>query len=268
MKPSTSPSSSNSVAPAYLLMAGILAFGLGSAYMVLRPDSAGSPEPVRAVQQTVAAAAPSQVAEPGAASAASAPVAEALPGAASAAAPNSGSAPVEPRAAEPAAKPVKPAPRASAPARKAVTPPPAEAEPVAAERTKVTRPKAPAGDNVPLASERDIPKAEAPSAERPDKAEKADKLAKPEADKPARPVKPDEAESRGAVKPLTAPALVPIPAEPKVVAATDERAYVRLDEKRTVIVKKGDTVQGLGVYLGLDGAKAKFESGTLPITTN
>ncbi len=266
MKSSTPSTSSNSVAPAYLLMAGILAFGLGSAFMVLRSDAPEATEPARVSQ------APAPVA-----SAPSLP-AEAVAAPASAVAPSPVQAPAPAPAPEPEpparkdavdAKPSKPAPKQSAPARK-VSPAPAkdDTETAVIERPRVSRPKAPAGDNQSLGAERDIPKAEAPKAEapsteRPAKADKAEGASKAEGATRA-----PEAEPRPVIKPLTAPALVPIPAEPKVVAATEDRAYVRLDDKRTVIVKKGEPVQGLGAYLGLDGVKAKFESGTLPITTH
>ncbi len=272
MKSSTPSTSSNSVAPAYLLMAGILAFGLGSAFMVLRSDAPEAAEPARLAQgPALAAPAPAP-----AASDSALPTEPAVaPAPAPAVEPSPVPAPVsEPPARKDAveAKPSKPAPKQSAPLRK-VAPVPVQddAETVVVERPKVSRPKAPAGDNQPLGVERDIPKAEVPkaevtSAERPAKADKTDK-----AEGPSRvegvPRAP-EAEPRPVIKPLTAPALVPVPAEPKVVAATEDRAYVRLDDKRTVIVKKGEPVQGLGAYLGLDGVKAKFESGTLPITTH
>lgn len=71
--------------------------------------------------------------------------------------------------------------------------------------------------------------------------------------------------SSGAIKPVTALPLVPL--KPSVVMATKEKAWVRLDDRRTVIVTKGDELPGLGKLLELDAKFVKFEKGTLPVTT-
>lgn len=46
---------------------------------------------------------------------------------------------------------------------------------------------------------------------------------------------------------------------------TGDRVWVRIDDKRTVIVNKGQAAPGLGVFHGADGNKAQFDSGFLPI---
>lgn len=68
------------------------------------------------------------------------------------------------------------------------------------------------------------------------------------------------------VRAVTALPLVPV--KPLIVMATKEKAWVRLDDRKTVIVTKGDEVPGLGKLLELDAKSVKFEKGTLPVTTD
>ena len=52
--------------------------------------------------------------------------------------------------------------------------------------------------------------------------------------------------------------------KPVVVATTEERAWVKIDHTRTVIVNRNETLPGWGKYLGPDARGAKFESGLIP----
>lgn len=57
------------------------------------------------------------------------------------------------------------------------------------------------------------------------------------------------------------PALVSKPYAPEVMAATSEKAWVKLDEHRTVTVTKGQAVPGLGVFQGLkENGAARFDA--------
>lgn len=69
----------------------------------------------------------------------------------------------------------------------------------------------------------------------------------------------------GVARPIIASPLIPV--APVVVLATKEKAWVRLDDRRTVIVNKGDEVPGFGRMLESDGKSVKFEKGSMPVTT-
>lgn len=68
------------------------------------------------------------------------------------------------------------------------------------------------------------------------------------------------------VKKLRAPPLVPAASKPVVVLTSGDKAWVRVDEQKTVVVSKGQELPGLGTYRGTDGKSAKFDSGVLPVT--
>lgn len=57
------------------------------------------------------------------------------------------------------------------------------------------------------------------------------------------------------------------PFEPSVLMATEQRAWVQVDEKRTVIVNLNQSIPELGEYKGLQGNKALFGSRSLPVTS-
>lgn len=59
--------------------------------------------------------------------------------------------------------------------------------------------------------------------------------------------------------------LVPEPFTPHVVEAVGERVWLRIDPHRTIIVRPGQTVEGLGAFSGVSGKSAVFENSTLPL---
>lgn len=67
------------------------------------------------------------------------------------------------------------------------------------------------------------------------------------------------------VKAITAEPLVHERTRPVVVMATAQKAWVKVDDKQTVIVKKGEAVPGLGLFQGADSKSAQFDSGSYPI---
>ena len=67
------------------------------------------------------------------------------------------------------------------------------------------------------------------------------------------------------VKAITAEPLVRERTRPVVVMATAQKAWVKVDDKQTVIVKKGEAVPGLGLFQGADSKSAQFDSGSYPI---
>ena len=67
------------------------------------------------------------------------------------------------------------------------------------------------------------------------------------------------------VKAVTAEPLVRERTRPVVVMATAQKAWVKVDDKQTVIVKKGEAVPGLGLFQGADSKSAQFDSGSYPI---
>lgn len=85
----------------------------------------------------------------------------------------------------------------------------------------------------------------------------------PEGGAPTAPVSAGPAVS---VAPAKAPPVVEstappvaVRAKPQVVAATADRAWVKLDSQRTVIVGVGETVPGLGTYRGKSGDSPRFD---------
>lgn len=52
-------------------------------------------------------------------------------------------------------------------------------------------------------------------------------------------------------------------AGPAVVTASGNKVWIRLDEKRTVSVEKGQALEGYGAYIGLEKGVAKFERGSV-----
>lgn len=67
--------------------------------------------------------------------------------------------------------------------------------------------------------------------------------------------------------PAKAVAAAPLAQPPVVVAATNAMAWVKINDKRTITVKKGQELSGYGAYQGLDGKSAKFDSKTFSIST-
>jgi hypothetical protein len=67
------------------------------------------------------------------------------------------------------------------------------------------------------------------------------------------------------VKAVTAAPLVP----PKVVVllATKDKAWVKIDDHRTVIVQKGEELPGFGKLLETGARSVKFEKGSVPVTS-
>lgn len=61
------------------------------------------------------------------------------------------------------------------------------------------------------------------------------------------------------VRAVTAPPLVKVEVKPQVLAATAERAWVKLNDQRTVILNKGEALPGLGTYMGAPDGVAKFQ---------
>ncbi|PNG49979.1 MULTISPECIES: hypothetical protein [unclassified Variovorax] len=78
---------------------------------------------------------------------------------------------------------------------------------------------------------------------------------RPAAKEPVRIQKPVLADAQVRGNPATVVAASP----------TGDKAWVRIGDQRTVIVSKGQSVPGLGVFHGAEGKGAKFDSGYLPI---
>jgi hypothetical protein len=70
---------------------------------------------------------------------------------------------------------------------------------------------------------------------------------------------------RPVVKPARATPLVPSSSKPTVVMANGDKAWVKLDDQRTVIITKGQEVPGLGTFHGADKGAAKFDTGSVPL---
>lgn len=70
---------------------------------------------------------------------------------------------------------------------------------------------------------------------------------------------------RSVVKSARASPLVPSSTKPTVVMANGDKAWVKLDDQRTVIISKGQDVPGLGTFHGADKGAAKFDSGNVPL---
>jgi len=70
---------------------------------------------------------------------------------------------------------------------------------------------------------------------------------------------------RQVVKSARATPLVPSSAKPTVVMANGDKAWVKLDDQRTVIITKGQEVPGLGTFHGADKGAAKFDTGSVPL---
>jgi hypothetical protein len=50
---------------------------------------------------------------------------------------------------------------------------------------------------------------------------------------------------------------------PSLVAAAANKVWIRLDERRTVSIEKGQVLEGYGEFLGVERGIAKFERGSL-----
>lgn len=76
-------------------------------------------------------------------------------------------------------------------------------------------------------------------------------------------------------QPSAAAASLPAPAEPEarrqapadsgpaVVAASGNKVWIRLDERRTISLQAGQSLEGYGALLGVSRGVAKFERGTI-----
>ncbi len=312
------PSNSASNRVSIALMAAILCFGIGSAYMVLRkPDTTTAPALVSAPASTMSPVAAPPASAPAippasvAASAAPAPVA-------GSAAPASAAGTLAPNAQAPALPPATPAsasqaaPSASAsalpspspassamPALKAGVAKPVETKSSKQPATKRTAAEAPLGSpnrskavdaastdwkqtkREPVVRVLDqAPEKDAPAA-LPD-ADKATERSTPRvSDKPADKTSADKAPAAASAPVATAPRaaeaqttraviaepLVREKEKPTVVMATAQKAWIRLDDKLTIIIHKGEQVQGLGTFQGFDGKAAKFDSGAYPVSS-
>jgi hypothetical protein len=149
--------------------------------------------------------------------------------------------------------------KVASPAVVAAKPPPARA-PAASPRAAAAPP--------PLARKAPIPPAAPPSAEpRSRSLPGLPSIARgipvpnfvPPADpppiiSPAPPLTP-----RAAVQAVTAPPLVRVEIRPQVLAATPERAWVKLSDQQTVIFQRGQAVPGLGTYNGVIGTVPQFD---------
>lgn len=92
----------------------------------------------------------------------------------------------------------------------------------------------------------------------------------PTPDKPTAAVKEVVPEKPAQAAPVTTKAVSAQPLvapKPKVLMANKEKAWVRIDDHQTIIVRKGDSVGDMGRVLELDTKMVKFEKGTLPVTT-
>lgn len=67
------------------------------------------------------------------------------------------------------------------------------------------------------------------------------------------------------VKAVQALPLVAETFSPVVMLATEDRAWVKVEKSRTVIVRKGESVPGLGVFMGQTANGAKFDEKVVPI---
>jgi len=54
---------------------------------------------------------------------------------------------------------------------------------------------------------------------------------------------------------------------PSVVAVSGEKAWIRLDDRRTVTVTKGQSLEGYGAFIGMARGVAKFERGSIASKT-
>ncbi len=73
-----------------------------------------------------------------------------------------------------------------------------------------------------------------------------------------------KADSTSTVK-TTKPAIAATPANsaPALVTASGNKAWIRLDDRRTVTVEKGQSLEGYGVFIGVEHGTAKFERGNI-----
>jgi len=114
-----------------------------------------------------------------------------------------------------------------------------------------------------------LPKLDVPTAERPAASEEIVESrpdAKPDAKPESKTVaKPTVEAAKPVVKSMHAAPLVPTTSKPTLVMANGDKAWVKLDEQRTVIITKGQAVPGLGTFHGADKSGAKFDSGTVPV---
>ncbi len=311
------PSNSASNRVSIALMAAILCFGIGSAYMVLRkPETTTAPALVSAPAPTMSPVAAPPASTPAsppasvAASAAPAPVA-------GSAAPASAAGTLAPNALAPALPPATPAaasqaaPSASASALPASSPASSAmpalkagvAKPVETKSSKQPVPKRTAAE-APLATPNRAKAVDAASPDwkqtkrepvvrvldqAPEKdastalpdVDKASERSTPRvSDKPVDKTSADKASAASApvatapraVEAQTTRAVIAEPLvrekeKPTVVMATAQKAWIRIDDKLTIIIHKGEQVQGLGTFQGFDGKAAKFDSGSYPVSS-
>lgn len=257
----------------FALTASILLFGASSAYVVLRGDSVAAPVVVAA---SVASAA--EVVAPLKVDARPTPHTEKPPS--STPLPYFAGIQLDPSklvhaqaVAVPGLLPARAA--ASKPVPAPAVPAAAVARPVPA--AKVSPPQAPTHPAPKLAPEpvAAAPKLEpraptlAPLTAQPPKPEPRTPNPAPVTTAPTQPtpVKPAPVVS---APPLKESAKAPSgpPDTPSVVAANGGQAWVRLSDHRTVIVKKGQTVPGLGTFMGTEGGSPKFDDKVIPLKTN
>lgn len=227
------PTSNRQQAPVILMATVILLFGSLSAYYTLKQDKT-VPDPVVLQEQEIKAKLDSLAVDY---------TANTTPTAAPEKAPASSESSGSPEVSRPALAPAAPLPKAE-PSRDA----PKKSNPIK-EAPKQTSPAAPA-PIAPSASAKKSPSLETKA-----------------------PVAPNIAEQPTVQQGPTEPALKPVTArplvapKPRVLMATKEKAWVRIDDLRTVIVKKGDSLPELGRVLELDDKAVKFEKGTFPVTS-
>lgn len=92
----------------------------------------------------------------------------------------------------------------------------------------------------------------------------------PTPDKPTAAVKEVVQEKPAQASPVTTKAVSAQPLvapKPRVLMANKEKAWVRVDDHQTIIVRKGDSVGDMGRVLELDTKMVKFEKGALPVTS-
>jgi hypothetical protein len=242
---------SSSISSSIFLMVGIVAFGVVSAVMTLHGGakvSALQTAPAVSYQEPAPLPAPiAPVSAPE--SAASAPPLAPAPAAAQKAA-----SPAPAASAVPAPRPAS-STTSSKPSRSG-----RKETPVKADSAVAASVREPLKATVaPKARHQDEPEHAKPPV--PPKAEpsllKLPALDAPRAASPLEPV----------ARAVTALPLVEESVSPVVLSATADKAWVKLNDRKTVIVTKGQEVAPLGIYQGLVQNKAKFDTGTVPVTT-
>lgn len=257
----------------FALIAGIVLFGSSSAYMVLRGDTVPSQTESHRPLTSYATQFPKQ---PGFAPVAAPSVAAgAAPAAAPAPSPSLSSSP------SPAAATVSLAVKAAAwhvptpvlvPVHAPFVAPVAQVKAEAPAMTKPVTPPAPR----PAVTVRPAPARVA--IEQP-RTRNSPELLKPADASPIISVAPAAFPSPATAAAIAAPAapvirdvtakpLVPTQDTPSVVAATAAQAWVKVNDHQTVIIKKGQSLTGLGTFQGVEGTSAKFDNKSITIKSN